>query len=82
MKLAMLYILIFPLLILGFARLVGGRALRRLVAEQRRPARARPRSSTPTRAAPGNNGSAFAGLNANTPWWNTTLGLRCSPAAS
>jgi K+-transporting ATPase ATPase A chain len=23
----------------------------------------------------GNNGSAFAGLNANTPWWNVTLGL-------
>jgi potassium-transporting ATPase potassium-binding subunit len=23
----------------------------------------------------GNNGSAFAGLNANTPWMNTTLGL-------
>src|SRR6266508_2688999 len=23
----------------------------------------------------GNNGSAFAGLNANTPWWNVTLGI-------
>ena len=23
----------------------------------------------------GNNGSAFAGLSANTPWYNTTLGL-------
>jgi hypothetical protein len=23
----------------------------------------------------GNNGSAFAGLTANTPWWNTTLGI-------
>jgi K+-transporting ATPase ATPase A chain len=23
----------------------------------------------------GNNGSAFAGLNGNTPWYNTTLGL-------
>src|SRR4029077_6203423 len=23
----------------------------------------------------GNNGSAFAGLNANTPWFNTTLGV-------
>ena len=31
----------------------------------------------------GNNGSAFAGLNANTPWWNVTLAARpCSPAAS
>jgi K+-transporting ATPase ATPase A chain len=26
-------------------------------------------------SAAGNNGSAFAGLNANTPWYNTTLGL-------
>jgi len=26
-------------------------------------------------SAAGNNGSAFAGLNANTPWWNITLGL-------
>ena len=26
-------------------------------------------------SAVGNNGSAFAGLNANTPWYNTTLGL-------
>jgi K+-transporting ATPase ATPase A chain len=23
----------------------------------------------------GNNGSAFAGLNANTPWYNTTIGI-------
>ena len=40
MKLAMLYILIFPAIILGFSRLVGGRAVRRLVAQQRRAARA------------------------------------------
>jgi K+-transporting ATPase ATPase A chain len=26
-------------------------------------------------SAAGNNGSAFAGLNANTPWWNVTMGL-------
>jgi K+-transporting ATPase ATPase A chain len=26
-------------------------------------------------SACGNNGSAFAGLNANTPWWNVTLAL-------
>jgi len=26
-------------------------------------------------SAAGNNGSAFAGLNANTPWYNMTLGL-------
>ena len=26
-------------------------------------------------SAAGNNGSAFAGLTANTPWYNTTLGI-------
>ena len=26
-------------------------------------------------SAAGNNGSAFAGLNANTPWWNVTLAV-------
>jgi K+-transporting ATPase ATPase A chain len=26
-------------------------------------------------SATGNNGSAFAGLSANTPWYNTTLGI-------
>ncbi len=26
-------------------------------------------------SATGNNGSAFGGLSANSPWWNTTLGL-------
>src|SRR5262249_17779316 len=26
-------------------------------------------------SAAGNNGSAFAGLNTNTPWWNTAMGL-------
>lgn len=26
-------------------------------------------------SATGNNGSAFAGLSANVPWWNTTLGI-------
>ncbi|WP_091740805.1 potassium-transporting ATPase subunit KdpA [Phenylobacterium immobile] len=26
-------------------------------------------------SAAGNNGSAFAGLSANSPWWNTTLGV-------
>src|SRR5881409_2619523 len=26
-------------------------------------------------SATGNNGSAFAGINANTPWYNVTIGL-------
>jgi len=33
-------------------------------------------------SAAGNNGSAFAGLNANTRWYNTALGSPCSAAAS
>jgi K+-transporting ATPase ATPase A chain len=74
MKLAMLYILIFPLIILGFSAWSA-------VASYG--------TSSLNNAGPhglseilyayasgtGNNGSAFAGLNANTPWWNTTLGL-------
>ena len=39
-KLAMLYVLVFPLVILRLRGLGGGRALRALVAQQRRPARA------------------------------------------
>jgi K+-transporting ATPase, A chain len=30
----------------------------------------------------GNNGSAFAGLSGNTPWYNTTLGLDMLSGAS
>ena len=33
-------------------------------------------------SATGNNGSAFAGISANTPWYNTTLAWRRSSAAS
>ena len=72
MKLAMLYLLVFPLLILGFSAWA---------------AVARPGLSSLANAGPhglseilyafssgaGNNGSAFAGLNANTPFWNLTL---------
>ena len=32
-------------------------------------------------SATGNNGSAFAGLTVNTPWYNTTLGLAMRAAA-
>jgi len=74
MKLAMLYVLIFPLIILGFTAWASV---------------TRWGTSSLNNAGPhglsemlyafssgaGNNGSAFAGLNANTPWYNTTLGL-------
>jgi len=74
MKLAVLYILIFPLLILalsGWAAVVpyGVSSLNN----------AGPHGLSEILYAyssgTGNNGSAFAGLNANTPFWNTTLGL-------
>jgi K+-transporting ATPase ATPase A chain len=74
MKLAMLYILIFPLIILGFSAWssvasYGTSSLNN----------AGPHGLSEVLYAyssgAGNNGSAFAGLNANTPWWNTTLGL-------
>ncbi len=74
MKLAMLYVLIFPLVILGLSAVAA-------VIPQG--------TSSLNNAGPhglseilyaftsgtGNNGCAFAGLNANTPFWNITLGL-------
>ena len=74
MKLSMLYVLIFPLIILGFCAWAavspsGTSSLNN----------AGPHGLTEMLYAfssgAGNNGSAFAGLNANTPWWNSTLGL-------
>ena len=74
MKLAMLYVLIFPLIILGFSAWgsvsnFGTSSLNN----------AGPHGVSEIlyafSSAAGNNGSAFAGLNANTPWWNITLGM-------
>ena len=73
-KMAMLYVLIFPLLILtltaisvlypmGLAGITnsGPHGLSQILYA--------------FSSAAGNNGSAFAGLNANTPWYNTALGF-------
>ena len=74
MKLAMLALLILPFVILGFSATAAlmPKALESL-------ANAGPRGLTEIlyaySSATGNNGSAFAGLNANTPWYNTTLGI-------
>ena len=74
MKLAMLYVLIFPFIILGFAAWAavapyGTSAL----------ANAGPHGLSEIlyafSSAAGNNGSAFAGLGTNTPWWNTAMGV-------
>jgi K+-transporting ATPase ATPase A chain len=73
-KLTMLYVLIFPLLILAFTAWSavvpyglsslnnnGPHGLSEIMYAYS--------------SAAGNNGSAFAGLNANTPWYNITQGL-------
>ncbi len=73
-KMAMLGILILPMCILGFTAAAvvvnpGTSAL----------GNAGPHGFSEALyayvSATGNNGSAFAGLSANTPYWNTTLGL-------
>jgi K+-transporting ATPase ATPase A chain len=74
MKLAMLALLVLPLIILGFSAVsamipIGLSSL----------ANAGPHGLSEIlyaySSAAGNNGSAFAGLNANTNWYNTTLGI-------
>jgi K+-transporting ATPase ATPase A chain len=74
-QLAMLYLLIFPLIILGFSAvsvLMPNIGLSSL-------ANHGPHGLSEIlyayTSATGNNGSAFAGLNANTHWYNYTLGL-------
>ena len=70
MKLAMLYVLVFPLVILGLRR--PGRRWRPTALSSLN--NAGPHGLTEIlyayTSATGNNGSAFAGLNANTPWYN------------
>jgi K+-transporting ATPase ATPase A chain len=74
MKLAMLYVLIFPAVILGFSAwaVVSPLGLSAL-------SNAGPHGLSEILYAftsgAGNNGSAFAGLNANTPFWNVTLAV-------
>ena len=73
-KMAMLAVLILPLSILGFTAIavVVQAGLAGL-------ANAGPHGFSEAlyayTSATGNNGSAFAGLSANTPYWNSTLGL-------
>jgi potassium-transporting ATPase potassium-binding subunit len=74
-KMAMLAVLILPMMILGFAAVsvvsptFGTSAL----------SNAGPHGLSQILYAftsgAGNNGSAFAGISANTPWYNTTIGL-------
>lgn len=73
-KMAMLAILIVPLVILVFTGLS-------VVIDAGLSSRLNPAAHGLSEiqyaftSGAGNNGSAFAGLNANTPWYNTTIGL-------
>ena len=74
MKMAMLYVLIFPLIILVFSAWAAVTSWGVSSVANPGPHGLSEILYAFTSAA-GNNGSAFAGLNANTPWWNVTLGL-------
>ena len=74
MKFAMLAVLILPLVILGFTSVSA-----MLPAALSSLANAGPHGLSELlyaySSAAGNNGSAFAGINANTPWFNVTTGI-------
>jgi K+-transporting ATPase ATPase A chain len=74
MKLAMLAVLIYPLVVLGFS---AASVLLKTALDSRNNAGPHGLSEILYAFAStnANNGSAFAGLNGNTPWFNTTLGL-------
>ncbi len=74
MKLAMLAVLIYPLVVLGFsaASVLLKTALDSL---NNNGPHGLSEILYAFASANANNGSAFAGLNGNTPWFNTTLGL-------
>jgi K+-transporting ATPase ATPase A chain len=74
-QMAMLYVLIFPLLILGLSAVT----VRMPAAGLSSLANPGPHGLSEVlyafASATGNNGSAFAGLNANTHWYNLSLGM-------
>lgn len=74
-KMAMLYILIFPLFILGFTAISATSDSFGLSSLNNKGPHGLSEILYCFASATGNNGSAFAGLNSNTPWYNTTNGL-------
>src|SRR5262249_2991498 len=74
MKLAMLYVLIFPLVVLGFSAWSSVASYGTSSLNSAGPHGLSEMLYAYTSGA-GNNGSAFGGLNANTPWWNITLAI-------
>src|ERR1035441_579388 len=74
MKLAMFAVLIYPLAVLGFS---AASVMLQTGLDSMNNAGPRGLSEVlyAFASANANNGSAFAGLNGNTPWFNTTLGI-------
>jgi K+-transporting ATPase ATPase A chain len=73
-QLATLYILIFPILILGFSAWAAVSPMG-VSSLNNNGAHGLSEILYAFTSAAGNNGSAFAGLNANTPFWNITLAI-------
>jgi K+-transporting ATPase ATPase A chain len=74
-QMAMLYTLIFPLTILGFTAVSALAPDFGLTSLNNSGAHGLSEILYAFTSGTGNNGSAFAGLNANTLWYNTTIGL-------
>lgn len=74
-QMAMLYILIFPLIILGFTAISSISPDFGLTSLNNQGAHGLSEIFYAVTSATGNNGSAFAGISANTLWYNTTLGV-------
>ena len=73
-KFAMLAVLILPLAILGFSAMAAVLPVA-LAGLLNKGPHGLSEIMYAYSSAAGNNGSAFAGLTANAPWWNTTLGI-------
>ncbi len=73
-QLSMLYLLIFPVIILGLAA-VATLLPQGLAARANMGPHGLSEILYAYASAAGNNGSAFAGVNVNTPWYNSTLGI-------
>jgi potassium-transporting ATPase potassium-binding subunit len=74
-QMAMLYLLIFPLIILGFSAVSVLAPTFGLSSLANHGPHGLSEILYAYTSATGNNGSAFAGLNANTHWYNSTLGI-------
>lgn len=74
-KMAMLYVLIFPVLILTFSAITVLAPKMGLSSLANHGPHGLSEILYAFTSAAGNNGSAFAGLNANTPWYNISLGF-------